>query len=109
MAWTLAVRTLGREIGRLGNADTWLGKTLANASRKPDTPWPPIAVAAVLEAVDPDGGRQEKALATRYGRDAETFASSHPVTAALMGKVADGYLDHAHREDKQAEHYAWST
>lgn len=131
LRWTVDMRAKAQAVGRLEVADTWLGKTLTGAASLAETPWPPAAIAALLEAVDSerlrsafeigalhrrgvtvrmpsDGGRQEEAQAAQYRRDAETLASAFPVTSRLLRRIAEGYLDQARREDIQAEHHAWS-
>jgi len=132
LVWTREVRRGAAEIGRLPYADSWIGKTLAGARRDAQGPWPPAAVAAVLDDVDSprlsegfeigalypggvtmrmpsDGGRQEKEVAARYQRDADALAPTNPVTARALRRIAEGYLVRAQREDQQAEHHAWST
>jgi hypothetical protein len=131
-AWTHEVRARAAEVGRLPTADAWIGKTLGGARRDEQGPWPPAAVAALLDVLDSerlseafviaalypggvtmrmpsDGGRQEKDIAARYRRDADALAPMRPVTARLLRQIADGYTDRARREDDQAEHHAWSS
>lgn len=129
--WTVAMRIKAKAAGRLGSADMWLGRTLAAAGQSPEATWPPQAVATVLEAIDSerlltafelgartrrgvtvrmpsDGGRLEELEAARYRRDAEAMEAAFPVTSMVLRRIADSYLEQAHREDRQAEHYAWS-
>ena len=50
-----------------------------------------------------DGGGLERAEADRYKKYAETIGDAYPRTAAMMRRIADSYMGHAHREDISAE------
>lgn len=50
-----------------------------------------------------DGGGLERAEADSYKKYAETMGAAYPRTAAIMRRIADNYLGHAHREDISAE------
>ena len=54
-----------------------------------------------------DGGAQERALASRYRKDAKTIAADWPQTAALLETIAKDFDRDGRREDQNVEAREW--
>lgn len=50
-----------------------------------------------------DGGAQERSIAQRYSDYAAQINDKYPRTAAMLRRIAEGYLEQARREDTNAE------
>lgn len=128
--WVATARKLLAEVGRGEIGDSKIGEILSAAKPQPEEPWPPEPVREVIEMarsrtlergfevglynrrgvttrMPHDGGAQERSLAARYRRDAETLRFDWPRTAACLDRIADTYDAEAKREDDHAELGDW--
>jgi len=128
--WVKQARKLLAQSGRGDIGDQRIGEILATSVRQPDDPWPPRAVREVIEICRSrhletgleigvynhrgvtvrsphDGGEQERGLAERYRRDAETLRFDWPRTAATLDRIADSFVRDAEREDQSADQRDW--
>ncbi len=128
--WVKRARKLLAEAGRGEIGDSKIGEILSAAKREPDQPWPPEPVRQIIELagsralergleigvynrrgvtvrMPQDGGRQERALAERYRRDAEALRFDWHRTAACLDRIAATYEVDATREDLSAEQRDW--
>lgn len=124
--WVATARQLLGEAGRTAVGDISIGLLLSGAPVGVDGAWPHEDVRVIIEAVgsadleqgisdgaynsrgvvsrDPAiGGSQERAIAERYERDAQSVASRWPRTAAMLRSMADSYRRDARREDLEAD------
>jgi transcriptional regulator with XRE-family HTH domain len=129
-SWVKHARKLLAESGRGEVGDSKIGEILSAAKRIPDQTWPPEQVRDLIELVRSrsleqgfeigvqnrrgvtvrmphDGGGQERALAERYHRDAETLRYDWPRTAACLERIAATYEADAKRQDVSAEQGEW--
>lgn len=111
---------------RLELRDITLGEVFANAPSEEDGSWPCIPVREVIEEVESrelengfatgiankrgifskslgEGGKQERALATKYEAYAKACQSMYPRTAAVLMRVAVNYINEGQSEDARAE------
>ncbi len=124
--WVLQARAAYQESGRGEIGDRKIGKVLAYAPKALDGIWPDVAICKIIEEVSSrelelgielsvysqrgfysksrgEGGLQERQLAETYRNYATAVGDTHPRTAAMLRRIADGYHSHAHREDIRAE------
>jgi hypothetical protein len=124
-AWLKKARSPAEERGLLEVCDLRIGEVFAHDPELADTPWPSIPVRDALEDIGTDevfrgfgsgiynkrgvvsksmreGGAQEWALAAKYKRFAEACYIDWPKTAAALRRMAEGYEEHARREDTEA-------
>jgi hypothetical protein len=125
-SWVLQARTACQQSGRGTIGDQKIGEVLAYAPKAPDGIWPDVAVREVIEEVScrelelgieigvynkrgvwsksiGEGGLQERQLAETYRNYATAVGDTHPRTAAMLRRIADGYHSDAYREDIRAE------
>ena len=128
--WVTQARKLLFQSGRGDIGDQRIGEVLATSMRQPDVPWPPSAVREVIEVCSSrhletgpeigvynlrgvtvrsphDGGEQERGLAERYRRDAETPRFDWPRTAATLDRIAESFVRDAEREYQGADQRDW--
>lgn len=128
--WVKQARKLLAQSGRGDIGDQRIGEILATSVRQPDESWPPRAVREVIEVSRSrhletgleigvynhrgvtvrsphDGGEQERGLAERYRRDAETLRFDWPRTAATLDRIAESFARDAEREDQSADQRDW--
>ena len=128
--WVKQARKLLARSGRGDIGDQRIGEILAASVRQPDEPWPPKAVREVIEVSRSrhletglevgvynrrgvtvrsphDGGEQERGLAERFRRDAETLRFDWPRTAATLDRIAESYARDAAHEDQRADQRDW--
>ncbi len=114
------------EADRLASCDSVLGQILSHAPADRDEVWPFGPARDVLDHADhehmregfevgthnnrgvvtksyAEGGGQERRLANRYRRHAAALHNSHPLVAAMLEKIADGYEQDGQREDDRAK------
>lgn len=119
------VRKLAAERHHSGIVDDHLGKALASSPLGKDGVWPHESVRDVFECCSSealadgfvagkqnlrgvtsrspgDGGEQERQLAAQYETWQRELAVSHPLTSALIGRLAEGYRAEATWEDTEA-------
>lgn len=124
-AWVKQARSACQESGRGTIADLKIGEVLAYAPKAPDEIWPDFAVREVIEEVASrkleqgieigvynkrgvwtksigEGGIQERQLAQTYRNYATAVGDTHPRTAAMLRRIADGYTSDAYQEDIRA-------
>jgi hypothetical protein len=115
-------------VDRLRIGTRLIGRVLAKASTDPDGSWPCRAVRDLFQSRRSDqlengffievlnsrgptmrsleaGGRQERAIASKYRRHAEQFDDLWPRTSALLRSLADYYEREARGEDNSAERF----
>ena len=122
-AWVAEARDLAARYGRAEMAEHAMGELLARSPDGADGAWPHEIVRDVLDdAPEPmrsgflsgrrngrgatvrglrDGGEQERALQTRYLRDAEAIENGWSGTAALSEELADDSGRDAERHDER--------
>jgi hypothetical protein len=128
--WVQQARKLLAQSGRGDIGDQRIGQVLATSLRQPDEPRPPRAVREVIEVCRSrhletglevgvynhrgvtvrsphDGGEQERGLAERYLRDAETMRFDWPRTAATLDRISESFARDAEREDQSADRRDW--
>jgi hypothetical protein len=116
------------EAGRRDIGEIHIGHVLACAPADADGQWPATTIRDVLEELQnerieegfitktlnrrgittrspEDGGVQERELAAKYRREAESFADDWPRTAAILRALAASYDHHARREEGSAERF----
>lgn len=124
--WVLQARAACQESGRGEIGDRKIGEVLAYAPKALDGIWPDVAICEIIEEVSSrelelgielcvysqrgfysksrgEGGLQERQLAETYRNYATAVGDTHPRTAAMLRRIADGYDSDAHREDIRAE------
>ena len=125
-AWVAKMRELAGQADRLVVGDTSFGEVLANSPSDPDGSWPCMAVRRIIEETDSpemergfatgvfnsrgitsralyEGGGQERELAAKYQRFADTVLDTFPKVAKILAQIAKGYESEAAREDREAE------
>jgi hypothetical protein len=103
-----------------------IGEVLSGSPPGPDGAWPHPAVRDLIEKLSNadvergieigryssrgavtrgpyEGGRQEREIAERYERYAQTVGDRWPRTAAMLRRIATTYLADAAEEDREAE------
>ena len=128
--WVKRARKLLAESGRGEIGDSKIGEILSAAKREPDEAWPPVPIRDIIEVtrsrtlergfevglynrrgvtvrMPHDGGKQERALAERYGTDSTALRFDWPRTAACLDRIATTYRLDAGREDLSAEQRDW--
>lgn len=124
-AWCSDVRRIAREVDRVAVTDSRIGQLLAHAPcSSQDGAWPHEAVRAIIDEIASDelergvvierfnmrgvytksmgeGGRQERELAEQVRTWVKAMAN-YPRTAALLVKLADGWVRHAEQADVEA-------
>lgn len=124
--WVARARELARSRGRAQNGDLMIGEVLSGSPPGPDGAWPHPAVRDLIEKLSNadvergieigryssrgavtrgpyEGGRQEREIAERYERYAQTVGDRWPRTAAMLRRIATTYLAEAAEEDREAE------
>jgi transcriptional regulator with XRE-family HTH domain len=124
--WISRAREQAEERGLLEVCDSRIGEVFAHAPSETAGSWPCIPIRDALEDIGTEevfdgfgvgiynkrgmvsksmreGGAQERALAEKYRNFAEASHVDWPKTAAALRRVADGYEEHARREDAEAE------
>ncbi|MGE0627775.1 MAG: hypothetical protein AB7O43_08100 [Hyphomicrobiaceae bacterium] len=119
-------RRLCAEADRLGSCDSVLGQIMSHAPADSDGVWPFGPARDVLDRGDhermregfevgthnnrgivsksyAEGGRQERKLADRYRKHASALHNSHPLVAAMLERIAEGYDLDGKREDDRAK------
>ena len=125
-AWVSEARRLCHERDRGDIGEEQIGQILANAPDGADGAWPCEAVRDLLDAVRSqhvgqgfttgkfnlrgvtsrgmfDGGEQERSLADGYRGDAARIASTWPLTAQLLRRLADGYESNGRQFDRESD------
>ena len=111
---------------RVAVGDLCIGRMLSGSPPGADGHWPHEEVRKVIESMwsadlergiqmgvfnsrgvvtrDPlSGGGQERAIALRYERNAETLSTRWPRTAAMLRSIGEAYRRDARREDLESE------
>src|SRR5690606_35908993 len=124
--WLATARERLQEVGRYTIGLHVIGQVLSGSPADPDGTWPCTPVRDIIEDLaSPDleegirigvynsrgvvtkdtaaGGAQERALAEKYDGLAAAVSTSHPRTARLLRRIADGYRRDARREDFESE------
>lgn len=124
--WIAAARERLQEVGRFMIGLHVIGHVLSGSPADPDGTWPCTSVRDIIEDLaSPDleegiriglynsrgvvtkdpaaGGAQERALAEKYDGLAAAVSTTHPRTARLLRRIADGYRRDARREDFESE------
>ena len=124
--WVRRARTAMIATGHGGVGDRRIGQVLSGSPSGSDGTWPHPAVRDVIEEVQSaeleggfevgvynsrgvtsrhpaEGGAQERQLAARYAGFALALSDRWPRTAAVLRRIADGYLADGRREDREAE------
>jgi transcriptional regulator with XRE-family HTH domain len=125
LAWVKKARSMAEDRGLLEICDSRIGEVLAHAPAESDGSWPCVAVRDALEEIGSDevfggfsvgiynkrgvfsktlkeGGAQERTLAEKYRQYADASNLEWTKTAATLRRIAEGYEEHARREDAQA-------
>ncbi|WP_343699590.1 hypothetical protein [Caulobacter sp.] len=128
--WVEAVRHDAQVCGRLGVADSTIGRMLASAPRAEAAAWPPPAICQLLERtrsdqldtgfelgvynrrgmtvrMPGDGGAQERVLVQRYRDDAKAAGARWPRVRRVLERIAQHYQQDAVRQDQAAERRNW--
>lgn len=121
--WIEHVRVSARRLARLDIADQMIGKLLSHSPADDDGVWPIKPVRDALEQVLTEhigrgisialfnargahfrgvGGNQERELAAKYARWADSMEYTHPRVSALLRGMERSYLRDAEREDNDA-------
>ncbi len=124
--WLTKARAECASLDRSEVADIEIGETLAHAPHDVDGKWPCLAVRDAMEELNSEkmfhgfeisisnqrgcysksmteGGAQERELAGKYQKLADSIRSGWPMVAASLQRIADRYLSQAKREDEQLE------
>jgi len=127
-AWVAETRENLAAVGRLTIGDYYIGKVLANSKEDEDGTWPTLVIREFIEELSSpdmddgfrntifnkrgvvtrglmDGGKQEYALADKYGTWAKMLAGSSPKTAAILTSVSKFYMAEGRREDEESERF----
>jgi len=122
MKWIKHVREKCRQVNRLPICDEKIGEILSYAPNGRDDIWPHESVREVIEKIKSkdleigieigiynqrgaiiksisEGGKQERELAERYNQFADAIKLKWPRTAAMLKRLAQGYIREARRED----------
>ena len=122
MDWITQVREGCAQVNHLPICDEKIGEILAHAPVGKDGIWPHEAVREVIERVESiymergieigiysqrgiiikssdEGGKQERELAEKYRQFADKLKFKWPRTAAMLQRIADGYIGNARYED----------
>lgn len=125
-SWIDEVRTLAEISDRIEVADMQIGTILAQYSEKNKNHWPPTAIADIIERINSkslknnfssatynkrgsssrmpyDGGAIERGHSEHFKKLGEIHKISHPNLSKIFFDMAENYLDHARREDEEAE------
>lgn len=125
-SFTIEARRLCAEADRLDSCDSVLGQILAHAPTDSDGVWPFGPARDLLDRGDhesmrdgfevgthnnrgmvtksyAEGGGQERKLADRYRKHAWALHNSHPLVAAMLERIAEGYDLDSKREDDRAK------
>lgn len=123
--WTNKARELAENCGRLDVADIHIGQILAQYPEESDT-WPPEEICQIIEEINTDslksnfssatfnkrgsstrgafdGGDIERGHAKYFETLANKIRNKYPIVAAILSRLAKGYLEDAKRMDKRAE------
>ncbi len=122
--WINKVREGCRELARLEAAELKIGELLAKSQIGGDGVWPSEPVRDALQATATKsmksgfrtgkynlrgvvmrgtGGDQERELEAQYRHWAEALHNSHPVVAAVLTEMADGYRHEAEYHDTETK------
>ncbi len=127
-AWLKQARDLAKEADRWEIADVYIGQVFAHARTDEDNSWPTLPVRNAIERTGSpeledgfktgtynkrgatvrdltEGGRQERALATKYREYASKVQDGWPRTAAVLRNLADGYESEARMHDEEAQRF----
>ncbi|RLI89310.1 MAG: hypothetical protein DRO65_04225, partial [Candidatus Altiarchaeales archaeon] len=122
MEWITYVREKCTHIGCLPFCDETIGKILSHSPIGKDGIWPHEAVREVIEEISSkemergieigiynqrgvvskslgEGGKQERELAEKYNQFAEVLKFKYPRTAAMLKRIAQGYIQEGRIED----------
>lgn len=121
--WVSVVRQSAKDISRIDVADMCIGRLLAHSPIGSDGIWPSESVRAVMEGVHSEqmmqgahtgvynsrgaiwrgaGGDQERELAAKYRRWAESLQSTYPyVASALLMQLVRTYEAEANQQDTE--------
>lgn len=125
-SFVVEARRLCAEADRLGSCDAVLGQILSHAPADSDGIWPFGPARDLLDHGDhermregfevgthnnrgmvtksyAEGGGQERKLADRYRKHASALHNSHPLVAAMLERIAEGYDLDGKREDDRAK------
>ncbi len=125
-SFIIDAQRLCAEADRLGSCNSVLGQILSHAPTDSDGVWPFGPARDVLDHVNhermregfevgthnnrgvvtksyAEGGRQERKLAERYRKHASALHNSHPLVAAMLERIAEGYDLDGTREDDRAK------
>ena len=126
MKWITQVREMCKQANHLPICDKKIGEILSHAPAGEDGIWPHEAIREVIEKVNSrdmergievgiynqrgvitkssdEGGKQERELAERYNQFADALKLKWPRTAAMLRRIAQGYIREAKREDLRSE------
>jgi len=126
MEWITQVREMCKQANCLPICDEKIGEILSYAPAGADGIWPHEAIREVIEKVESrdmergievgiynqrgvitksldEGGKQERELAERYNQFADALKLKWPRTAAMLRRIAQGYIREAKREDLRSE------
>ena len=126
MKWIKHAREKCKQVNRLPICDEKIGEILSHAPNGKDGIWPHEAVREVIEEISSkdmemgieigiynqrgvvtkslgEGGKQERELAERYNQFAEALKLKWPRTAAMLRRIAQGYIREASIEDLRSE------
>ncbi|MEK7677561.1 MAG: hypothetical protein AAB676_17165 [Verrucomicrobiota bacterium] len=122
--WLTKAREECAKLDRQEVADVEIGEMLSNAPADADSTWPCLAVRDAMEDINSEeilrgfargvfsqrgshwkslteGGAQERQLADKYQKQAESIRAGWPLVAAVLQRLADGYASDAKREDER--------
>lgn len=129
--WISTVRIKATEVDRAAIADLTIGEILAHSTDAPeDNGWPHQVVRNVIERLSAEdidrgliierhnmrgtyskalyeGGNQERLLAQQYRGWAAISRARWPRMARVLDMIAEGWEEHARREDQHAEQDKW--
>jgi len=126
MEWIKYVREKCKHVNRLSICDEKIGEILSYAPIGKDGIWPHEAVREVIEKIESkdlergieigiynqrsvvtkslgEGGKQERELAEKYNQFADALKFKYPRTAAMLKRIAQGYIQRGRIEDLWTE------
>ncbi|MCU4137456.1 MAG: Plasmid maintenance system antidote protein VapI [Thermodesulfobacteria bacterium] len=126
MEWITYVREKCAHIGCLPFCNETIGKILSHSPIGKDGIWPHEAVREVIEEISSkemergieisiynqhgivskslgEGGKQERELAEKYNQFAEALKFKYPRTAAMLKRIAEGYIQQGRIGDLMSE------
>ena len=126
MEWIKHAQEKCKQVNRLPICNEKIGEILSHSPSGKDGIWPHETVREVIEGISSkdmergieigiynqrgvvtkslgEGGKQERKLAERYDQFADALRLKWPRTAAMLKRIAQGYIREASREDLRSE------